>query len=32
MEILELTKHKMEKAVEMLQGNLKTIRTGVARV
>ena len=30
MEILELTKHKMEKAVEMLQGNLKTIRTGVA--
>lgn len=30
MEILEVTKHKMEKAVGMLQDNLKTIRTGVA--
>lgn len=30
MELLDLTKHKMEKAVEKLDGNLKTIRTGVA--
>ncbi len=30
MEILDLTKHKMEKAVEKLIENLKTIRTGVA--
>lgn len=30
MEILDVTKHKMEKALEMLNENLKTIRTGVA--
>ena len=30
MELLDVTKHKMEKAVEKLDENLKTIRTGVA--
>ncbi len=30
MELLDLTKHKMEKAVDKLIENLKTIRTGVA--
>ena len=30
MEILEITKQKMEKAVNVLEENLKTIRTGVA--
>lgn len=32
MELLDVTKHKMEKAVEKLDENLKTIRTGVANV
>lgn len=31
MELLDVTKHKMEKAVEKLDENLKTIRTGVAK-
>lgn len=30
MEILDITKHKMEKAIEVLSDDLKTIRTGVA--
>ena len=30
MELLDVTKHKMEKAVEKFDENLKTIRTGVA--